>query len=130
MDTVQVEDAFAFLERHWPRLVNAIESHHIPKTNNTTEQVIRIFTQHYKTFCGFENVQSAWLYLGVLEKVYRFTPLLKRRPAAYPGQVPPRTGRLSSAETANGSTIPRAGPPVTCRSLSGACPQYVTVATV
>jgi transposase-like protein len=65
---------FDFLERHWPYLVNAIESHHIPTTNNATEQVIRIFTQHYKTFCGFESIDSARLYLGVFEKVYRFTP--------------------------------------------------------
>jgi hypothetical protein len=36
--------------------------------------VIRIFNQHYKTFCGFENIETARLYLGVFEKVYRFTP--------------------------------------------------------
>ena len=65
---------FDFLERHWPYLVNAIESHHVPTTNNATEQVIRIFTQHYKTFCGFESIESAQLYLGVFEKVYRLTP--------------------------------------------------------
>jgi transposase-like protein len=65
---------FDFLERHWPYLLNAIESQIVPTTNNTTEQVIRIFTQHYKTFCGFENIESARLYLGVFEKVYRFTP--------------------------------------------------------
>jgi transposase-like protein len=65
---------FDFLERHWPYLVNAIESRIVPTTNNATEQVIRIFTQHYKTFCGFENIESARLYLGVFEKVYRFTP--------------------------------------------------------
>jgi len=65
---------FDFLERHWPKLVNAIESHHIPTTNNATEQVIRIFNQHYKTFCGFENIESARIYLAVFEKVYRFTP--------------------------------------------------------
>lgn len=65
---------FDFLERHWPKLVNTVESRHIPSTNNTTEQVIRIFTQHYKTFCGFENVETARLYLSVFEKVYRFTP--------------------------------------------------------
>lgn len=65
---------FDFLERHWPYLVNAIESQIVPTTNNATEQVIRIFTQHYKTFCGFENIESARLYLGVFEKVYRFTP--------------------------------------------------------
>ena len=73
----QMPDAallFDFLERHWPYLVNAIESHHVPTTNNATEQVIRIFTQHYKTFCGFESIESARLYLGVFEKVYRFTP--------------------------------------------------------
>jgi hypothetical protein len=65
---------FEFLERHWPNLVNAIESRIIPTTNNATEEVIRIFTQHYKTFCGFENIETARLYLGVFEKVYRFTP--------------------------------------------------------
>jgi transposase-like protein len=65
---------FDFLERHWPYLVNAIESRIIPTTNNATEEVIRIFTQHYKTFCGFENIESARLYLGVFEKIYRFTP--------------------------------------------------------
>ncbi len=65
---------FEFLERHWPKLINAIESRIIPTTNNACEEVIRIFTQHYKTFCGFENIKSARLYLGVFEKVYRFTP--------------------------------------------------------
>jgi transposase IS66 family protein len=65
---------FDFLERHWPFLVNAVESQIIPTTNNATEQVIRIFTQHYKTFSGFEHIESARTYLGVFEKVYRFTP--------------------------------------------------------
>ncbi len=27
-----------------------------------------------RTFCGFENIESARLYLGVFEKVYRFSP--------------------------------------------------------
>jgi len=65
---------FDFLERHWPKLLNSIESRVIPATNNSTEQVIRIFTQHYKTFCGFESLESARCYLAVFEKVYRFTP--------------------------------------------------------
>ena len=73
-ETPEAEALFAFLEGHWPRLVNAIESRIIPTTNNATEEVIRIFNQHYKTFCGFENIESARLYLGVFEKVYRFTP--------------------------------------------------------
>jgi len=72
--TPAAETLFAFLENHWPRLGNAIESQHIPTTNNTTEEVIRIFTQHYKTFCGFDNIKSARLYLAVFEKTYRFTP--------------------------------------------------------
>jgi transposase-like protein len=72
--TPEAKAIFDFLERHWPKLVNAIESRIIPTTNNATEEVIRIFTQHYKTFCGFENLDSAQLYLGVFEKVYRFTP--------------------------------------------------------
>ncbi len=35
--------------------------------------MIRIFTQHYKTFCGFESIETARLYLAVFEEVYRFT---------------------------------------------------------
>jgi transposase-like protein len=73
-ETPEAKTIFDFLERHWPKLVNAIESRHIPTTNNATEQVIRIFTQHYKTFCGFESIQSARLFLAAFEKVYRFTP--------------------------------------------------------
>ena len=65
---------FDFLERHWPKLVNGIGSNTIPTTNNTVELVIRRFDQHYQNFCGFDNIQSAQCYLGVFEKVYRFTP--------------------------------------------------------
>jgi transposase-like protein len=65
---------FAFLERHWPTLVNGIESKVIPKTNNAVELVIRRFDQHYQNFCGFESLETARLFLGVFEKVYRFTP--------------------------------------------------------
>ena len=72
--TPEADAVFAFLERHYPKLINAIESRIIPTTNNVTEQVIRVFTQHYKTFCGFENIETARLYLGVFDKVYRFTP--------------------------------------------------------
>ena len=79
-ETPGAEAIFTFLERHWPRLVNAIESQLIPTTNNATEEVIRIFNHHYqrmlfiRTFCGFENVDSARCCLAVFEKVYRFTP--------------------------------------------------------
>jgi transposase-like protein len=65
---------FALLEGHWPKLVNGIESDLIPRTNNTVELVIRRFDQHYQNFCGFESVQTASVFLGVFEKVYRFTP--------------------------------------------------------
>lgn len=65
---------FVFLERHWPKLVNAIGSDSIPTTNNVTELVIRRFDQHYQNFCGFESISSAQAYLAVFEKLYRFTP--------------------------------------------------------
>jgi transposase-like protein len=65
---------FDFLERHWPKLVNAIGSETIPTTNNITELVIRRFDQHYQNFCGFESIDSAQTYLAVFEKFYRFTP--------------------------------------------------------
>ena len=86
--TPQAKTIFDFLERHWPKLVNAVESRIIPTTNNATEEVIRIFTQHYKTFCGFENIDSAQLYLGVFEKVYRFTPFSNDAQARIRGKCP------------------------------------------
>jgi hypothetical protein len=65
---------FDFLERHWPKLCNAIGSNTIPTTNNTTELVIRRFDQHYQNFCGFDSIENAHSYLAVFEKLYRFTP--------------------------------------------------------
>jgi hypothetical protein len=65
---------FDFLEKHWPRLVNAIGSETIPTTNNATERVICRFDQHYQNFCGFDSLESAQAYLAVFEKLYRFTP--------------------------------------------------------
>jgi len=87
-ETPAAETLFAFLENHWPRLVNAIESQHIPTTNNATEEVIRIFTQHYKTFCGFDNLESARLYLAVFEKTYRFTPFSEDAQERIRGKCP------------------------------------------
>jgi transposase-like protein len=65
---------FSFLEQHWPYLVNSVENDLIPATNNATEMVIRRFDQHYQNFCGFESIETARVYLGVFEKIYRFTP--------------------------------------------------------
>ena len=65
---------FAFLQRHWPTLINGIESKTVPRTNNAAELVIRRFDQHYQNFCGFDSLESAQLFLAVFEKVYRFTP--------------------------------------------------------
>jgi DNA-directed RNA polymerase subunit RPC12/RpoP len=69
-----VGSVFDSLQRHWPTLVNGIESTIIPRTNNATELVIRRFDQHYQNFCGFDSLSSARLFLAVFEKVYRFTP--------------------------------------------------------
>jgi len=70
----EAESIFDFLEKHWPKLVNAIESKIIPKTNNSVELVIRRFNQHYQSFCGFESIHTASIYLSVFEKIYRVTP--------------------------------------------------------
>lgn len=69
-----LEWIFEFLELHWPYLVNSIESELTPATNNAVEMVIRRFDQHYQNFCGFESIGTAKVYLGVFEKIYRFTP--------------------------------------------------------
>jgi len=79
---------FDFLTVHWPRLVNGIESELIPRTNNSTEQVIRRFDQHYQNFCGFETLETAQRYLGVFEKVYRFTPFSPDAQKRIRGQCP------------------------------------------
>jgi transposase-like protein len=79
---------FDFLQRHWPQLVNAIESELIPKTNNAVEMVIRRFDQHYQNFCGFESIESAQLYLAVFEKLYRFTPFSNDAQPAIRGKCP------------------------------------------
>jgi len=70
----RLQGVFATLEAHWPKLINGIESDLIPRTNNTVELVIRRFDQHYQNMCGFESVETASVFLGVFEKVYRFTP--------------------------------------------------------
>jgi hypothetical protein len=79
---------FDFLERHWSTLVNAIESDLIPRTNNTVELVIRRFDQHYQNFCGFESLESARLFLGVFEKLYRFTSFSQDAQPRIRGQCP------------------------------------------
>jgi len=87
-DKAEAAAIFDFLERHWPYLVNAIESELIPKTNNAVEMVIRRFDQHYQNFCGFENIETAQLYLAVFEKLYRFTPFSDDAQPAIRGKCP------------------------------------------
>jgi hypothetical protein len=87
-DKADAAAIFDFLERHWPKLVNAIESDLIPKTNNAVEMVIRRFDQHYQNFCGFESIESAQLYLAVFEKLYRFTPFSDDAQPAIRGKCP------------------------------------------
>jgi hypothetical protein len=86
--TPGVDSVFDSLERHWPKLVNGIESTIIPRTNNATELVIRRFDQHYQGFCGFESLASARLFLAVFEKVYRFTPFTQDAQPRIRGKCP------------------------------------------
>jgi len=65
---------FDFIQRHWPKLFNAVGSPTIPTTNNATERLILRFDQHYQNFGGFDSIASAHAYLAVFEKIYRFTP--------------------------------------------------------
>jgi len=75
--TPEIACVFDSLERHFPKLVNAIESPLIPRTNNATELVIRRFDQHYQVLCGLDTLESAQIYLRVFELVYRLTPFAK-----------------------------------------------------
>jgi transposase-like protein len=87
-DTPAAATIFDFLERHWPTLVNGIESKLVPRTNNTVELVIRRFDQHYQNFCGFESIEAAQFFLGVFEKVYRFTPFSQDAQPRIRGKCP------------------------------------------
>jgi len=87
-DNPQAAALFDFLERHWPHLLNAIQSDLIPRTNNAVEMVIRRFDQHYQNFCGFESIETAQLYLAVFEKLYRFTPFSDDAQPAIRGKCP------------------------------------------
>ena len=78
--TPQVACVFDSLETHFPKLVNAIESVDIPRTNNTTELVIRRFDQHYQGMCGFDSLESARIYLRLFTIVYRLTPFADDNP--------------------------------------------------
>ena len=68
--------------------MNGIESDLIPTTNNTVELVIRRFDQHYQNFCGFDTLETAHLFLGVFEKVYRFTPFSQDAQPSIRGKCP------------------------------------------
>jgi hypothetical protein len=84
----QLESLFDSLQRHWPKLLNGIESTAIPRTNNAVELVIRRFDQHYQNFCGFDSFDSARLFLAVFEKVYRFTPFTEDAQPRVRGKCP------------------------------------------
>jgi transposase len=86
--TPEVACVFDSLERHFPKLVNAIEHPLIPRTNNTTELVIRRFDQHYQTMCGFDSVDSARVYLRLFQLTYRLTPFVDDNPTAIAGKCP------------------------------------------
>lgn len=86
--TPKVGTVFDSLERHFPKLLNAIESERIPLTNNAVELVIRRFEQHYRGFCGFESVETAEHYLALFELVYRFSPFSPDARPAIRGKCP------------------------------------------
>jgi transposase-like protein len=73
----EAQRIFDFLERHYPKLVNAVQNPLVPLTNNTVELVIRRFDQHYQNMCGFDDIGTARKYLNLFELTYRFTPFAK-----------------------------------------------------
>jgi transposase-like protein len=70
-DTAAIFDS---LERHFPRLVNALESELIPLTNNAVELVIRRFNQHYRNFGGFDSEDTCRNFLLVFQLAHGLTP--------------------------------------------------------
>ena len=83
-----VAAVFELIEKHWPKVVNAIESRRIPRTNNAVEGVIGRLDQYYQNYRGFESITTAEAFLGVFEKVYRLTPLTEDARAEVRGKCP------------------------------------------
>ena len=86
--TPDVACVFDSLDRHFPKLINAIENPLIPRTNNSAELVIRRFDQHYQSMCGLDTLESARVYLRVFEFVYRLTPFADDNPSKIRGKCP------------------------------------------
>ena len=86
--TPDIACVFDSLDRHFPKLINAIENPLIPRTNNSAELVIRRFDQHYQSMCGLDTLASARVYLRVFEFVYRLTPFADDNPSEIRGQCP------------------------------------------
>jgi transposase-like protein len=108
-----LEWVFEFLVQHWPSLVNSVENDLIPATNNATEMVIRRFDQHYQNFCGFESIETARVYLGVFEKIYRFTPFSDDAQPRIRGKSPLQLagydlGKMSMSWLCRGYSLDRA----------------------
>ena len=79
---------FESLERDFPKLVNAIGSKIIPRTNNSAEEVIRIFNQHYKSMCSFESIQTARIQVQAFSVVDNFTPFTQDAEVRLRGKCP------------------------------------------
>jgi hypothetical protein len=77
VDLDAAQRIFDFLQRHYPKLVNAVETPLIPLTNNTVELVIRRFDQHYQNMCGFDSIETTRKYLYLFELTCRFTSFAK-----------------------------------------------------
>jgi transposase-like protein len=86
--TPDIACVFDSLENHFPKLVNAIESPLIPRTNNACELVIRRFDQHYQGMCGLDSFESARIHLRIFELVYRLTPFADDNPSDLRGKCP------------------------------------------
>ena len=86
--TPDIACVFDSLENHFPKLVNAIESPLIPRTNNCCELVIRRFDQHYQGMCGLDSFESARIHQHIFELVYRLTPFADDNPSDLRGKCP------------------------------------------
>ncbi len=86
--TPDIAMVFDSLEVHFPKLVNAVESPLIPRTNNACELVIRRFDQHYQGMAGFDSFESARRHLRIFELVYRLTPFAEDNRSDRRGKCP------------------------------------------
>ncbi len=94
-ETPDAETIFDFLERHWPTLLNSIESRIVPATNNTTEQVTLVPAQ-VQVFASSPSTTKPSVALNPLRAPVATWLFLRRSTVSLPSPMMPTNVSVAS----------------------------------